>query len=149
MSLPGLAIALMLAFVVVLWIGLPLLRREEPNNTDVVDARNRQQERLTLYYSRVLRNIHDLDEDFATGKLDEAEYQQEREAWTQRGVAALQALDTLTQKNPPPQISTEAHAAEVNNSPMTFDDTGLDDAALDASIEAAIEAAVRKQRAQL
>jgi hypothetical protein len=149
MSLPGLIAALVLAVVVVGLIALPLLRRGQGETTTLTDTLSRQRERLTLYYSRVLRNIHDLDEDFATGKLDEAEYQQEREAWTQRGVAALQALDNLAQRTP--LISEQEPAVRTSSSEDTQPKavSTLDDAALDASIEAAIEAAVRKQRSQM
>jgi hypothetical protein len=154
MSLPGIGITVMLAAIVILWIVLPLLRRTEDTTTAAGDALSHQRERLTLYYSRVLRNIHDLDEDYGTGKLDEAEYHQEREAWTQRGVAALQALDNLAQANPQPLIA-EQEAPIGEDAPdavlpeLVTASGPLDDAALDASIEAAIEAAVRKQRAQL
>ncbi len=144
MSLPGLAAALVLALIVIVWVILPLLRRTDQDSAAPVgtDAISRQRDRLTLYYSRVLRNIHDLDEDFAVGKLNESEYRQEREIWAQRGVAALQALDSLTQQDAPPLVTASAeHLHE--------DDILTDDAALDASIEAAIEAAVQKQRAQL
>lgn len=156
MSLPGLAAALLLAALVVLWIALPLLRRPDRETVAATDSASRQRERLLLYYSRVLRNIHDLDEDFATGKLDEAEYQQEREAWAQRGVAALQALDHLAQADALPHIRSQPAASRSDHSDdadnrlidaaIAVDD---DDAALDASIEAAIEAAVREQRARL
>lgn len=143
MSLPGLVAALVLALIVIMWIVLPLLRRTDRENTaHAEDIVSHHRERLTLYYSRVLRNIHDLDEDFTVGKLDEAEYQQEREIWAQRGVAALQALDSLDQQDAPPLVS-----ASTKNPRQA--DILTDDAALDASIEAAIEAAVQKQRAHL
>jgi uncharacterized membrane protein len=147
MSLPGLVAVLVLAVIVVLWIALPLLRRENSDNMTVSSAISRQRERLTLYYSRVLRNIHDLDEDFATGKLDEAEYQQEREAWAQRGVAALAALDNIAQSNQP--LTSQPDAASDPDDMYPESAPAVDDAALDASIEAAIEAAVQKQRTHM
>lgn len=123
MSLEGILIALGLTVLVALWVGLPLLRRETTTSTPITPL-ERQRERLTIYYSRVLRNIHDLDEDFATGKLSDADYQQERELWTQRGIAVLKALDET-------QLLTE---------------TQTDDASIDTAIDSQIEAAVNAYR---
>lgn len=123
MSLEGILIALGLTVLVALWVGLPLLRRETTTSAPITPL-ERQRERLTIYYSRVLRNIHDLEEDFATGKLSDADYQQERELWTQRGIAVLKALDET-------QLLTE---------------TQTDDASIDTAIDSQIEAAVNAYR---
>jgi hypothetical protein len=83
-----------LVAIVLAWIVIPLLGREQralvPQSTVA-----RQRERLEIYYARILRNIRDLDEDHATGKLNTKDYEQERELWAQRGVAVLAALDQL------------------------------------------------------
>ncbi|MEO8396697.1 MAG: hypothetical protein ABI700_27135, partial [Chloroflexota bacterium] len=80
-----------------------------------------------VYYERVLRNIHDLDEDHAIGKIDEGEYSSEREEWAQRGAQVLQALDSITEKS-------------------VIAETPADDAAVDGAIDDAIEAAIQTYR---
>jgi hypothetical protein len=121
MTVPGLMITLILLAALLVWIALPLLRRDV-----VVDSRARmiahQRERLEVYYQRVLRNIRDLDEDRATGKLSEGDYQAERELWMQRGIAAIKAIETLA--SAPLPVATG------------------DDAAIDAAIDREIDARV-------
>lgn len=92
MSLEGLLLSVVIFALVLIFIGAPLLSRRK---LDTVQAAQRQRERLTVYYERVLHNLHDLDEDYATGKLDADDYTQERELWTQRGIVALKQLETL------------------------------------------------------
>ncbi|MBC8098951.1 MAG: hypothetical protein H7Y11_05875 [Armatimonadetes bacterium] len=124
MSVGGLMLLALLGALVLLWIGLPLRRTTtlaQPNNPSEL-----RRERLEVYYSRVLRNLHDLDEDYATGKLDADDYQREREGWVSRGAAALQALDELA-------VAPDAAQADT--------------AVIDADIEAEIEAAVTAYRA--
>ena len=124
MSLAGLIVAFGILAALMLWIGWPWLRGTPAKTADAVP---RQRERLQVYYERVLRNIHDLDEDYAIGKLDQADYAFEREQWAQRGVAALKAMDELD----------AAHLVASAEVP-TLD--------LDERIEAAIEDAVRTAR---
>ena len=81
-----------------------------------------QRERVFSYYERVLTNIRDLDEDFQTGKLAEAEYREEREVWVNRGIRLLRVADSLDRE------------------------PGLGEADAEA-IDRAIEAAVRAARA--
>jgi aminoglycoside phosphotransferase (APT) family kinase protein len=128
MSIEGLIVSTALAVLVALWIGFPWLRGERRQAE--ISTVERQRERLTVYYSRVLRNIHDLDEDYATGKLNPDEYGQEREAWVARGVAALKALDELDAAHP-----------VVN--------ANADDTSVDEAIDDAIEAAVRRAKAEV
>jgi hypothetical protein len=123
MSIEGLIALLVLAALFALWIGLPLIRRERERLLTVESPVERQRERLNIYYSRVLRNIHDLDEDHATGKLNDDEYTREREVWVERGVAVLKRLDELD--------ATHLVAEE---------------SADDSTIDAAIEEAVRRVR---
>ncbi len=92
MSLEGLLFSVVMFALVLVFIGAPLLSRRK---LDTVQAAQRQRERLQVYYERVLHSLHDLDEDYATGKLDADDYTQERELWTQRGIAALKQLEKL------------------------------------------------------
>jgi hypothetical protein len=94
MSVPGLLIALVLLVAVTIMVVPPLFEREKPKNDDSAAAdADKQRERLLTYYNRVLTNIRDLDEDWATGKINQADYETERELWMQRGIQALKALD--------------------------------------------------------
>lgn len=130
MSTTGILFGLLLAAFVLMWIVLPLFqkRRGEPESATGDDLLvEKQRERLLIYYERVLRNIRDLDEDHALGKIDAVEYQQEREEWAQRGAQVLQALDTLPAKE-------------------VIAQTPANDTAVDNAIDDAIEAAVRQYR---
>src|ERR1043165_4551965 len=122
MSVQGLLFALLLALFVIAWIVMPLLQRSRQGADDPL--KEKQRERLLIYYERVLRNIHDLDEDHALGKIDEGEYARDREEWTERGVQVLQALDTITEKE-------------------VIAETSADDASVDHAIDDAIEAAIQ------
>ncbi|HVU12143.1 MAG TPA: hypothetical protein VHD90_12740 [Phototrophicaceae bacterium] len=126
MSIQGLLFALLLALFLLAWIILPLFQREAPPSQED-PLLDKQRERLLVYYERVLRNIRDLDEDHALGKLDEAEYTRERTDWSERGVQVLQALDTLKERE-------------------VIAPTPAEDTAVDHAIDDAIEAAIRRYR---
>jgi cytochrome c-type biogenesis protein CcmI len=130
MSPEGLIIAIILTAIVVIFVVLPLAGAKKRSG-DVDPLAEKQRERLLVYYERVLRNIHDLDEDHALGKLADAEYEQEREVWAARGVQVLKALDSL---------------ADQQAAPAMIAPTEAEDAAVDHAIDDAIEAAVRKAR---
>lgn len=123
MSIPGLIAALVLTAAFMLWVAVPFLRASASPQRQPPDSLARQRERLLLYYGRVLRNLHDLDEDFATGKLEEEGYRDDRSAWMARGAQVLQALDRLD--------------AQHLIAPLEADDAAIDDA-IDRSIEAAV-----------
>jgi hypothetical protein len=135
MSIAGFIGALFIAAVFILWVASPFFQRgrvQVVSNTDT-DILERQRERLLVYYNRVLRNIHDLDEDFATGKLDEREYQDDRARWSERGVQALRALDQLDSQ----------HLVAPTGADMAAIDT-----AIETTIDQRIEEAVRTYRHQ-
>jgi hypothetical protein len=123
MSLLGLLIGLGLAAGLALALAWPFLA---PRPLDEDSQLERQRQRAQAYYERVLANIRDLDEDYSTGKIDQAEYQAEREVWAARGVVVLGLLDDLAQR-------------------QTITDLGADAAHIDAAIEAAVQA--RRQEA--
>lgn len=125
MSLAGLIGALILTGLVIAFITAPFMRRRADSGKEA--AASLQRERVLAYYERVLRNVRDLDEDHALGKLDEADYQRDRALWTDRGVQALKLLDQL-----------DAGSAGVSAS--------SDAAELDAAVERAVQAAVEKLR---
>lgn len=128
MSPEGYIVAIVLTALTLIFVGMPLVgkKKKQGDSDPLVE---KQRERLLVYYERVLRNIRDLDEDHALGKLADAEYEQEREVWAARGVQVLKALDTLAEAAPAMITPTEA-----------------EDAAIDHAIDEAIETAVRKAR---
>jgi hypothetical protein len=121
MSTGSLLLGLALLTVAIIWIGLPLVR--DRNRAPALETR--QRDRLLAYYDRVLTNVRDLDEDFATDKMNEAEYRAERELWVGRGIQVLKALDQG----------------------ITLPIVGNDGAPVDDTIDDAIEAAVTRYRA--
>ena len=100
MSVPGLLIALALSLIALAIVARPLLipaRRERVAES----SRRHQRDRVETYYERVLTNIRDLDEDFATGKISEADYRAEREVWALRGIRLLRVRDQLARGENP------------------------------------------------
>lgn len=97
MSLPGLFLTLVLIAILALWIASPLLSRRANRQTD--HTVQQEYERVVVNYERILINIRDLDEDFATGKIGESDYQAERETWIERGIALLRSIDALTEQH--------------------------------------------------
>ncbi len=87
MSIAGLLIVLLLTLLTLVIVVYPLLRQ---HSTAAARSHNRE---LEAKYERVLVNIRDLDEDYATGKLDGADYRSEREVWLQRGIELLRLRD--------------------------------------------------------
>ncbi|MDZ4767205.1 MAG: hypothetical protein SGI73_21900 [Chloroflexota bacterium] len=124
MSIAGLIAALLLTSLVVLVIALPLIMHRADGDAD--ERTQKRRDRITVYYERVLRNLHDLDEDFALGKLDADDYGRDRALWLERGAAALRALDELNATSP------AAALFGVGES----DDGQIDDAAVEAAIRA-------------
>jgi hypothetical protein len=112
----GIASVALIALTV-LWIAGPLIR-----GTGAVGERSafvRALAELMLRRETVLKEIRDLDGDFAAGKLDESDYQSQRNVLLAEGVAVLQRIDALR--------------AEMS--------------AADSDLEAQIEAAVAERRA--
>ncbi len=94
MSILGLMISIALICAAVLLVVYPLIRPSRRQNRS--KRRIQQQtDRVQAYYERVLTNIRDLDEDFSTGKISEADYQEEREVWVHRGIRLLRMQEQL------------------------------------------------------
>ena len=116
MSIAGIIVLVIMIAIVLSILFAPFFRRTTSKNIPL----DRQRERAIAYYERVLTNVCDLDEDVATGKLSQQEYQQERELWAERGVKILRLFDELDQNR-----SLVEHA-------------DADDATIDATIEEAV-----------
>ena len=97
MSIVGLISAVMMLLLVVIFIAIPFLSQQRQSARAFS---NKQRERALAYYERVLTNIRDLDDDLATDKIHQDEYDIERERWMERGVALLKMLDELDNTNP-------------------------------------------------
>lgn len=122
MSIVGLIIAFAVSLLVLLIVVMPLLAQRPASEGAFL---NRQRARALAYYERVLRNLRDLEDDLATQKISQAEFDREREHWMARGVQLLKMLDELDQA----QSLVHDHSAD------------------DAQIDAAIEAAVNQPQA--
>jgi hypothetical protein len=92
MSIEGLIGGAVLLLLTLFVVAQPLLGRRA-NGAPITQ----RIDELTTEYDRILNNLRDLEEDFNTGKLQEADYLADREIWTQRGVETLKALDELRQ----------------------------------------------------
>ncbi|HEX2907291.1 MAG TPA: hypothetical protein VHO69_10555 [Phototrophicaceae bacterium] len=99
MSIEGLMVSLVIFLAAVAFVASPFFQRSTSRYNADANVLQKQRERLGMYYERVLTNIRDLDEDFSTGKMQEADYQAEREEWVQRGIQVLKALDEIDQQH--------------------------------------------------
>ena len=107
MTTDGVVLGVIMAVVVGLMIALPfLLDRKRPSDGD--SSAEQLQENL----SQLLSNIVDLDFDFDTGKLAEADYVTQRKMLIGRGVSTLIRLDeALAQQDSVDQQIEELVAA--------------------------------------
>ena len=93
MSNASIVVAFVLTVILLSWLILPIISNGNKSlKNTLVEP---QRANLQQYYARVLQNLHDIDEDFATGKLDEEQHRLTRETWIARGIEALKALDDL------------------------------------------------------
>lgn len=126
MSIIGLVTAIVMLLILVMFTALPLLRQQQQSQQAFS---NKQRERALTYYERVLTNIRDLDDDLATEKIHQEEYEIERARWMERGVALLKMLDELDQ----------THHIVANED--------ANDADIDEAIEEALSAKQSQQKA--
>lgn len=124
MTLEALVVSLTILAIAALWISAPLFNQKVDNLKR--DAKRKQHERLLVHYERLLNNLRDLEEDFATGKIASEDYEADREALVGRGIQILAALDN--------------HHASITNKPYA------NAAAVDESVDNTIEEAVQAYR---
>lgn len=89
MTTDGAILGIIMAVIVGLAIALPFLMDRRRPSDDAAVMAHQLQERL----SQLLSNIADLDFDFDTGKLAEADYVTQRKMLIGRGVSTLIRLD--------------------------------------------------------
>jgi hypothetical protein len=121
-------IIIALSTLFVTWPFINLSREER-------GAQSRQQlgemDILIARREAIYATIRELDFDFETGKMTEDDYHTEREAWVDRGVNVLKAIDALHQ-----QVGDMTPVAEIADSMPGEGEP----ANLDAQIEAAVAA---------
>jgi hypothetical protein len=96
MELAPLLVVLGLVAVTVAYIARPLVegRSREP------DARERRLSALRAEQDQLLDLLHELDMDFAMGKVEPEDYQSQRAARVSQGAALLRELDELRSAAP-------------------------------------------------
>lgn len=100
MSIGGLLITLALVLIATVVVARAFFRFA-PSRLAADANLQLQRERIHSYYERVLINIRDLDEDFQTGKIAQADYHEEREVWVYRGIRLLRVADRLDRQRSP------------------------------------------------
>lgn len=93
MSTPGLLVALALAIVVGYLVLRPVFFSKEAKEDLAAPTPLAE---LEAQREAVLAAIRELDFDYHTGKVTEADYAERREALVQQGVALLKEIDRLT-----------------------------------------------------
>ena len=113
MSIEGLIGSIILVLVGLVTVSLPFLRRNWAGVSARERAVQKARDELLTTYERVLATIRDLDEDYQTGKLTDAEYQTERGYWAERGVYLLQQLEP--DAAPPEPVSTSVQETVLDD----------------------------------
>lgn len=132
MSLEGTIAAVVMLVIGVVWLALPILRRNRTASADEL-LRAKEREILLTTYERTLNALRDVDEDHLTGKLGQADYEAERAYWTNQGVTVLQALEKAGGKLPKQRKAAAAAAA----APVVVESAEADEQ-LDEAIEKTI-----------
>jgi hypothetical protein len=131
-STPSLIVIVLIALAGLAYMGLPLFRREDERTENEIVQK--QLEYLLFYYEQVMATLRDIEEDHVTGKLNDADYNDEREAWAARGVKVLAAINQINEQMPQ-SVPTEDNASTNSRKRTTRSE---------ADIDAAIEAAISK-----
>jgi hypothetical protein len=93
MSWAGLLILGLGGVVLAALIFGPVLQRSAAAQARAADdAYQRERDALKLSYQAVLNTLRDLEEDYATGKLTDEDYQAEKARWQAEGVRILKDL---------------------------------------------------------
>ncbi len=85
--------ALALLGLTIVWIVRPLLQGQTAGGERSPEARTLAE--LSAQHEATLKSLRDLDTDYTTGKLNEDDYQAQRQVFLAEGVAILQRLDAL------------------------------------------------------
>jgi len=102
MLLPALTL-IALALGVLWFVAAPLLRSDAAESERVVSAESEAVE-LHSRHEMLLASLADLEEDRATGKLSDEDYEQLHESLTVRAIEVMKRIDALPEPGtaPPP-----------------------------------------------
>lgn len=107
MSAAGLFISLALGLIALAIVARPFFLAGRSRGAPAAEEAQRRR-KMHSYYQRVLTNMRDLDEDFATGKIASGDYKEEREVWMRRGIELLRAQDRLDKAAMSPAAAASA-----------------------------------------
>ena len=93
MSIEGLIGLVVMLIVGLLGIGLPFVTNRNTSQNHLKRELEMTRDELITVYERVLSTLRDLEDDYKSHKIHPADYEQEREYWSQYGVRLLQLLD--------------------------------------------------------
>ncbi len=110
-------VLIVLALAVLWFVAAPLLRSDAAESERLVSAESAAVE-LHSRHAMLLASLGDLEEDRATGKLDDPDYEELHEALTVQAIDVLKKIDALP----------DPHAAAVVVGPRSLD-TGGDESA--------------------
>lgn len=99
----ALAVAVLLAVVVVVYVALPFLREPEPASDDLAELDERERARLELLErrDRALAALKEIEFDHRTGTLTDEDYRSLVGPLRREAASALQALDAITSEDAP------------------------------------------------
>ncbi|HMK08244.1 MAG TPA: zinc ribbon domain-containing protein [Anaerolineales bacterium] len=121
MELASLLVVLALAVIAAVFIARPLVegRAREPS------AAERRLSALRAEQDQILALLHELDMDYAMGKIEPGDYEAQRSARMSQGAALLREIDSLEKEaaaaGPPPTAADlEASVAELRTRAAGF-----------------------------
>jgi hypothetical protein len=134
-------IALAMVVIVAVYVAQPLSVRSRAR----VEAGESPREKLLAERDSLYAAMRDLDLDFQTGKLLEADYRAMRDTYAARGVEILKALDAAESVDRGPRVTGRTSAAADEIEAAVLARRKPQPASADDGIEAAIRA--RRQAA--
>lgn len=105
----GIVIVFLLAAGVLAFVIAPLLRSDAAVAELRTDTTGKRRD-LQARHAMVLSSLKDLEEDRATGKLDDADYEDLRSRLTSQAVELLRDLDDADPERPAEPVTTERRA---------------------------------------
>ncbi len=132
MGIGTILIGAALFIIVALYTASPLFETRRPAIAPLSHEQTLERERAAI-----VRTIRELDLDYRTGKLNEADYKGLREAQVQRGAETLRELDEMSRNT---EVNTEATAdAEAQlQAKVDVDAEAESEAQMTAQIEARV-----------
>jgi hypothetical protein len=126
----------------ILFMVAPFVMARRSKKRMALARAQEKRDSLIANYERIVATLRDLEEDYNTGKLDQATYERDREHWAGLGTQLLAELDVNSSvvKHSQPSASVKKKQAERSDADA--------DAILDDAIESAIQNYVQAQSGQ-